>query len=74
VDTYNPVPGYKEGVPAGNNYDGGFMVKLIRKDLGLALEAAHSVDAVCEETQRAFDMYSRLDELGYADKDFGMIY
>ena len=50
VDTYNPVPGYKEGVPASRNYDGGFMVKLIKKDLGLALQAAESADAVCEET------------------------
>ena len=61
-------------VPAANNYDGGFMIRLILKDLGLALEAAKSADAVSEETARAYEMYARLDALGYGDKDFGLVY
>jgi 3-hydroxyisobutyrate dehydrogenase len=40
VDTYNPRPGVLENVPASRDYNGGFMVSLIRKDLSIALEAA----------------------------------
>ncbi|RXG57152.1 3-hydroxyisobutyrate dehydrogenase, mitochondrial [Armadillidium vulgare] len=39
-DTYNPVPGVMEKVPASNNYEGGFGVALMAKDLGLVQEAA----------------------------------
>lgn len=40
VDTYSPVPHYREGTPASKGYNGGFMVKLLHKDLGLAVQAA----------------------------------
>lgn len=30
-DTYNPVPGVMEGVPSGNNYQGGFGTQLMAK-------------------------------------------
>lgn len=33
-DTYNPVPGVMENVPASRDYEGGFSVELIAKDLG----------------------------------------
>lgn len=39
IDTYNPRPGNIPGTPASRNYEGGFQVELIRKDLALALEA-----------------------------------
>lgn len=28
-DTYNPVPGVMDGVPASRNYEGGFAAKLM---------------------------------------------
>lgn len=40
IDTYNPVPGVMQGVPASRDYEGGFGCALMLKDLGLALEAA----------------------------------
>jgi 3-hydroxyisobutyrate dehydrogenase len=45
IDTYNPVPGVMENVPASRNYEGGFGCALMLKDLGLALQAAR--DAGC---------------------------
>lgn len=39
-ESYNPVPGVMEGVPASRNYAGGFGAALMRKDLGLAIDAA----------------------------------
>lgn len=41
VDTYNPVPGVMENVPASRDYERGFACELMLKDLKLALEAAH---------------------------------
>jgi len=42
LEKYNPVPGVMENVPASKGYQGGFMVNLMLKDLGLAMEAANS--------------------------------
>ena len=42
LNVYNPYPGVMEGVPAANGYQGGFLVDLMRKDLGLAMEAAQA--------------------------------
>jgi len=39
-DTYNPVPGVLDNVPAARGYSGGFRSDLMLKDLGLASEAA----------------------------------
>jgi len=50
VDTYSPIPGYKEGTPACNDYNGGFMIKLIAKDMGLAISAAKEGEAISAET------------------------
>ncbi|MBI48469.1 MAG: 3-hydroxyisobutyrate dehydrogenase [Marinobacter sp.] len=40
LNVYNPWPGVMEGVPASRNYEGGFLVNLMTKDLGLAFENA----------------------------------
>ncbi|MGY6405673.1 NAD-binding protein, partial [Vibrio parahaemolyticus] len=40
MDVNNPVPGVVEGAPASRNYEGGFGVSLMNKDLRLALTAA----------------------------------
>jgi 3-hydroxyisobutyrate dehydrogenase len=40
LELYNPVPGVMEGVPASKDYHPGFMVDLMCKDLGLAMEAS----------------------------------
>ena len=40
LQVYNPWPEVMPGAPAGNNYEPGFMVDLMVKDLGLAEEVA----------------------------------
>lgn len=40
LEKYNPWPGVADGVPASRDYNGGFLVKLMQKDLRLAMEAA----------------------------------
>lgn len=40
LNGYNPWPGVMEGVPASRDYAGGFLVNLMTKDLGLAMDNA----------------------------------
>jgi len=42
LNIYNPWPGVMEGTPASRNYEGGFLVNLMNKDLGLAQDKAVS--------------------------------
>jgi 3-hydroxyisobutyrate dehydrogenase len=40
LNVYNPYPGVMDGVPASRGYEGGFLVDLMTKDLGLAMDTA----------------------------------
>ena len=81
-DQYNPCPGVTlldaEGnpklVPAKNNYDGGFVVDLMRKDLGLALDAAKGADAGTPLGASVAQLYDMIAHRGFGNKDFGFIY
>lgn len=44
-DKFNPVPGVVPESPASHGYQGGFKVQLMRKDVGLAVKLAESVEA-----------------------------
>jgi len=73
-DTYNPVPGVIPGVPSNNNWEGGFGAALMLKDLGLAQDAAKSVEAPTPLGAMARDIYTELCDKGYGGKDFGSAY
>jgi len=60
VDTYNPVPGVMENVPASRNYDGGFMCDLMLKDLKIALHSAKEVNAQIPLGNHAHEIYQQL--------------
>ena len=74
IDTYNPRPGVLENVPAANNYEGGFAVGLIKKDMVLALEAAHSADARTDMLEKSLEYYLDLEKAGMGKKDFGYVF
>ncbi len=40
LNVYNPYPGVMEGVPSSRDYEGGFLVDLMTKDLDLAMDTA----------------------------------
>lgn len=40
LNVYNPYPGVMDGAPASRGYEGGFLVDLMSKDLGLAMDTA----------------------------------
>jgi len=73
-DTYNPVPGVMEGVPSSKNYEGGFGVDLISKDLSLAINAGQSVKAPLPLGSEALQIYNLMSTLGLGNRDFGIAY
>ena len=74
IDTYNPVPGVMENVPASRNYDGGFACDLMLKDLGLATGVAREVGVKTELGDKSQEIYQKLSAAGFGRKDFGVIY
>ena len=71
----NPVRGVSPGAPAEREYEGGFGVRLMKKDLGLALEAAGSVDAkivLGGEVKKVYDAVA--DDKDMGRKDFSVVY
>lgn len=75
TEAYNPVPGVVEGVPASNNYVGGFGSALMNKDLGLALDAAGASESATPLGSIAKQIYQELtDNPEYATKDFSVAY
>lgn len=73
LTTNCPVPGPVPASPANRDYQGGFAVALMAKDLGLAAEAlnAGGVDAVLG--RQAADIYRRLAETDRAGEDFSTV-
>ena len=74
VDTYNPVPGVIEGVPASRDYERGFGSELMLKDLKLASDAAQSVNCKIELGETSKKIYQNIVNNGMGRKDFGIIY
>lgn len=73
-DTYNPVPGLIDGLPSGRDYEGGFLVRLIAKDLGLAQAAATATSSPVPLGAAAHQIYRLLASKGLNEKDFAVIY
>ena len=69
----NPVAGVSPGAPAEHDFDGGFGVELMRKDLRLAMEEARRVGAKVELGERAGDVYEDV-EGAERGKDFSVVY
>ena len=73
LEVYNPYPGVMDDVPASNNYEGGFLVDLMIKDLGLALEAALDTGSATPMGNLARNLYINHRKLGNGRKDFSSI-
>ena len=69
----NPVPGISPGAPADKQYEGGFSVELMKKDLKLAMAAAAKVGALSELGQKAIEVYEHV-EAQEPGKDFSVVY
>ena len=74
-EVYNPVPGIGADVlPPNNNYDGGFMVGLIAKDLMLAQSVAADSQSPIPMGTLASQLYRIMLNNGYDKKDFTFAY
>ena len=69
-----PVPGLVPTSPADHDYQAGFSVNLMLKDLRLARDAAIAGGAVTELGMLATDIYERLAADGAGDQDFSTVY
>jgi len=71
----NPVKGVAEGAPAERDYNGGFGISLMKKDLGLALQAASEAGARLELGDRAAEVYAETEKMeNCKGKDFSVVY
>jgi len=58
LEKYNPYPGVNPNVPSSKDYQGGFMVNLMLKDLGLALESARNSSSAVPMGSLANSLYT----------------
>jgi len=73
LELYNPYPGVMENAPASNDYKPGFMVDLMVKDLGLAMEIAQQSGVDNRMGQLARELYAAHQEAGNGQRDFSGI-
>lgn len=74
LEVYNPCPGVMEGVPSSNDYQGGFMVDLMTKDLGLAQQTALKSGAATPMGSLTRNLYHGWAQQGHGRQDFSSIF
>ena len=67
---YCPSPGPVPTAPSNNDYQPGFAVAMMLKDLRLAQQAAQISEAATPLGAQAEAIYAKLDEDGFAGLDF----
>lgn len=73
LEVYNPYPGVMEHAPASRGYEGGFLVDLMSKDLGLATEAMLSSKSSTPMGSLAKSLYALHASQGNGALDFSSI-
>lgn len=74
LELYNPCPGVMDTAPASKDYKPGFMVDLMAKDLGLAMEAAQQSNSSTPMGSMAKNLYTMLQHQGAGSDDFSAIF
>ena len=73
LEVYNPWPGVQEGSAASNNYQPGFMVDLMAKDLGLAMEVAEVAGVENRMGALARELFDAHRDAGNGGRDFSSV-
>lgn len=73
LEVYNPWPGVMDAAPASNDYKPGFMVDLMVKDLGLAMQVAQQAGVDNRLGRLAAELYAAHREAGNGQRDFSSI-
>ena len=72
LEVYNPYPQVMDNVPSSNDYKGGFMTKLMSKDLALAMKTAQHSEVNVPMGAKATELYE-LHGIENSEKDFSSI-
>ena len=72
LEVYNPYPQVMENVPSSNGYQGGFMTKLMQKDLNLAMQTAEDTHVDTPMGAKATELYAE-HTIENGDRDFSSI-
>ncbi|MFW2176280.1 MULTISPECIES: 3-hydroxyisobutyrate dehydrogenase [unclassified Moraxella] len=72
LEVYNPYPNVLETVPSSKGYTGGFMSKLMLKDMNLAKQTAEDTGVATPMADQANALYTKHSEV-HGDKDFSSI-
>lgn len=73
LQVYNPVPGVMDGVPASRDYQGGFQVDLMFKDLGLAMEVSQQSASATPMGSAARSLFNLHKSAGNGGLDFSSL-
>ncbi|MFT5708320.1 MAG: 3-hydroxyisobutyrate dehydrogenase [Oceanospirillaceae bacterium] len=73
LEVYNPYPGVMLKAPASNDYQGGFQVDLMAKDLGLAMDLSTQSGSPTPMGTQAQALFKRHAEAGNGALDFSSI-
>jgi 3-hydroxyisobutyrate dehydrogenase len=73
LNNYCPVPGPVPASPANRDFAPGFTAALMRKDLGLAQQAAKDAGVATPVGALALSLFDRLVDGGAGEKDFSAI-
>ncbi|PMG31242.1 3-hydroxyisobutyrate dehydrogenase [Shewanella sp. 10N.286.52.C2] len=74
LEKYNPCPDVMENVPSSNDYQGGFMVDLMVKDLGLSQQASLASNSSTPMGALARSLYVNHARQGNGRRDFSSIF
>ncbi|MEM0912635.1 MAG: NAD-binding protein, partial [Pseudomonadota bacterium] len=74
LEKYNPCPGVQPHVPSSNNYEGGFLVKLMNKDLDLAMKTASLSHSKTPMGALAQSLFQAHQKQGNSERDFSSIF
>lgn len=72
LEVYNPYPQVMENAPSSNGYQGGFMSKLMQKDLNLAMQTAQDTKVETPMGAKATELYEA-HTVENGDRDFSSI-
>lgn len=73
LNVYNPYPGVMENVPAANAYQGGFLVDLMMKDLGLAMDISQQSASPVPMGSAARTLFTQHKANGNGQLDFSSL-
>ncbi|CAH0540289.1 3-hydroxyisobutyrate dehydrogenase [Vibrio marisflavi] len=74
LELYNPCPGVMDNVPSSNQFQPGFMSKLMLKDLGLGMDAAAQSQSAIPMGALARNLYAMHNANGNEQLDFSSLF